>query len=232
MILSVEGKGKALVQVSYIAEGNPAIEVSNHFTISCNMYNEYFQINNRGDGLLMWGVALCPRWLIPYNEDGLDARQYGSIISQYSSGYIRFSLNQEFLPDNLTGNLSGNIIIASNDKQNPFVTVEIDIFIGNPSLYFYNNSETVNFGRTETEKYLSFSNQGDGLLVWNIEGCPNWLTISETNGTLSPYNSTSLTFTCNRDLLPDGNNTAIIYLKTNDKNHLSTPITVTANGNT
>jgi len=69
-------------------------------------------------------------------------------------------------------------------------------------------------------------------LAWSLENLPEWLSVSKTTGMLYSYNGESITFTCNRALLPDGQNEVKILLKTNDANNPITEITVRArNGN-
>ena len=120
--------------------------------------------------------------------------------------------------------------MITNDKNRPVVEVDVQLDMGNPTLRYY-FSDNLDFGRRETTKEIRFSNQGSGLLVWEIEGCPEWLSVSESNGSLL-WDDKYLTFTCNREQVSSGVNSTTIYLKTNDKNTPSYPIAVSAQNHT
>jgi len=226
MTLSVEGKGNMAIQAVYIVEGNPVIETQNSMTIHYHStsYKLTLPVQNTGNGILFWSVADHPDWLNFYSNIGWDStNEISGIIPPNATDAFYLSYN----PNVYSENLSGKIVIASNDKNKPFVEIEIDL--GNPALNTL-ESGTINFGRAETTQQFSFSNQGNGILAWKVEGCPEWLTVSVSNDSLNHLTSSSLVFTCNRVLLPSGLNTATIYLKTNDKNQPSYSITATAYG--
>jgi len=230
MILEIEGKGKSFVPISYITEGNPVIETATNVDLQYDYYSynsqAVFTIRNTGEGILVWGVSEKPEWLTINFSTGTgtaipDHTLY--LLPQRSEINIVLSYNNTFIP---TSDLHGKIIIASNDKNHSETEVNVSFNVGNPFLYC--NTNQLDFGRTETTQSLQFSNQGNGMLTWKIESCPEWLTVSDTIGILPPYFYNTLTFTCNRSLVPNGQQPIIIYLKTNDKNNTSYAITVTA----
>jgi len=227
MTLSVEGKGNLAVPVVHIVEGNPVIETADRLTISFENtpHNRLqFPIQNTGNGLLIWSVVYHPDWVT------ISTDIWGAVYETETVGIITtnetVTLYLSYNPDApYFENLSGQIVIASNNKNRPIVEVEIQMDMGYPILNTWESGD-INFGRTETTRQFSFSNQGNGFLAWKIDGCPEWLTVSEHNGILHSYNSTKLTFICNRNLISSGVTTSTIYLKTNDKNQPSYPITV------
>ena len=227
--LSVEGIGNLAVPIMYINEGNPKIEIASRVTVSYDNPNSAsLLVKNTGEGILLWTVIQRPEWLLIYDE------MYGTsdIIEDYSVFVLpangTSSVRLSFDPSaSYSENLSGKIIIQTNDKKKPTVEVDVLMSLGNPSLYILNEFNTLDFGRTEITRNFSFANNGNGILSWKIEGCPEWLTVSEPKGILQSYNSTILTFTCNRELVPRGINEVTIYLKSNDKNKPSYAITVT-----
>ena len=232
--LSVEGKKNRAVPVMYINEGNPKIEIASRVTVSYDNPNSAsLLVKNTGEGILLWTVIQRPKWLLIYDD------MYGTsdIIEDYSvfvlpangTKYVKLSFNPSAT---YSENLSGKIVIQTNDKNKPAVEVDVQMNMGNPSLDTSWQSGIIDFGRTETIRNFSFANQGNGILSWKIEGCPGWLTVSETKGTLHSHHSTTLTFTCNRELLKSGVNEVTIYLRTNDKTKPSYPIIVIARGNT
>ena len=225
LTLSIEGKDNLAIPIVYITEGNPVIETSSHLTINYNSFNAALSIKNTGKGILTWDILELPQWL-SLNEN----MSYRSphVLPEDGEGTVYLSYNSD-IP--YQANLSSQLVIISNDKNHPVVEVEVQMDLGEPALYCYSGF-SLDFGRTETTHTFEFSNQGNGMLVWKIEECPEWLSVSKTSGYLSPYSGENLTFTCNRDLLPSGLNTVTVYLNTNDKQNPSFPITVTARNNT
>ena len=228
MLLDITGVGKSLIPVSYIVEGNPVIETEKNLSAS---YTNYlwgvvpFTVKNTGQGILLFSIVEKPDW-VSFNESisYSDPPVYNVfMIAPNSEKDFYLSYNTESLSIN---DLTGKIVIASNDKNNSETVTNIQVDMGNPLLYC--SDSQLNFGRTETTQQINFSNQGDGLLTWKIESCPEWLSVSDTSGILSPISWQTLSFTCNRDLMPSGEQSQTIYLKTNDKNNTSYAITVTA----
>ena len=226
MILSVEGRGNVAVPVVYIVEGNPVIATENSLTISYDLTlsTSPFLIENTGNGILFWSVVDHPDWL-KINNQSIYKNEVARFLPPNNTVTLYFSYNSD-IP--YSENLSGKIVIESNDKNKPFVEIEIQVDLGNPNLQTHGEFGTINFERTGTTAEFWFSNQGVGYLSWKVEGCPEWLTVSDYSKISDPYSSHTLTFTCNRELMSPGVNAVTIYLKTNDKNNPSYPINVTA----
>jgi len=232
MVLDIEGKGKSLVPVSYITEGNPMIETEKNITVSFNYgYIGYYdmEIKNKGKGILLVTFTEQPEWInlswLGPNQGFMTDKTMIPIPAN-SSITLSISFNIESIA---SSDLSGKIVIASNDKNNKETTININCDLGNPLLYCSSNQ--LNFRRTETKQTMDISNQSSGLLLWKVESCPEWLSVSETEGALIPHSWKTLTFTCDRNLLPPGQQSHTIYFKTNDKNNPSYAITVTAYNN-
>ena len=229
MTLSVEGKGNQTILIAYMTEGNPVVETESNSTIDFNFYGGV-SVRNTGNGILLLSVVELPEWLSLYEYNGgenvtfIAIEEYPAIVLPPSrESFIPLRFNQT-VP--LSENLSGKIFLITNDKNRPVVEVDVQFDLGSPQLRYY-SSDHLDFGRAETIIEICFSNRGNGLLLWEIEGCPEWLSVSESNGSLL-WEYKYLTFTCNRNLLPPGENSVTIYLKTNDKNMPSYPISVTA----
>jgi len=226
--LSVEGKGNLAIPVIYFIEGNPAIEVASSLNLGYNNWNNLFfgqlLVKNTGNGILFWEILELPEWLTN-EQNNNNYNPY--VLGQNGQGMVTISYNPN-VP--FQENLSGKIVLITNDKNKPVVEIDVKVDWGNPVLDTWDPN--IDFGRTETTRYFSISNQGNGVLAWRIDSCPEWLTVSGTSGNLPIHMSTQLTFTCNRELVPSGENKIIIYLKTSDKNNSSYPITITAIGRT
>lgn len=221
MTVKADGKNYK-VPVTYITEGNPKVLVQNSLTLSYSVYNyASLQIQNTGLGILMWNVTSMPEWLA---VDTSRLETNGQFIAQNNSYYIPLKFK---IDKNITGSLTGKIVLSTNDKDHPSVSVNVTIDLGTPQLSIYTNA--INFSSSETSKTLSISNYGNGLLIWSFENIPEWLTINPSSGIYNPYTSYSnIIFSCDRSKLSPGQNMATVKLKTNDNNYSSYDITVTA----
>jgi hypothetical protein len=221
--LTVKAEGKNYkVPVAYITEGIPTVLVQSSITLSYTYYgNLYLPIQNTGLGILMWNIVSMPDWL------AVDTARLstGSIyIAQYNSYNVPLVIKTD---ENTTGTLTGTIVLSTNDKKHPRVTVNVTIDLGMPKLSI--NTTVIDFSSTETAKGLNFGNSGSGRLSWKFEDIPDWLTITPSSGMINSYSSYNyITFNCDRSKLLPGQNTAIVNLKTNDSSHSSYSITVTA----
>jgi len=228
LILNIEGIGKVLVPVAYVSEGNPVISTETDFTPHVDSaYFVSLTVGNMGDGILLWKIIEKPEWITIYFDFGPALPDSVVYPLPQNIGFdfkLYYDINT--IPFN---NQNGKIVIVSNDKNNSTTVINIPSNIGTPSMICYSNQ--LDFGTTDTSLALLIYNQGDGFLNWKIDSSlPNWLTISNTNEVLTPYNFQQIILTCNRNLLPAGEQKQTIYLKTNDKNNPSYPITVTATG--
>ena len=222
--MTVKADGKSYkVPVTYITEGNPTVQVESTIALSySSAYNSpNLKIQNTGLGILIWNVVSMPDWLA---VDTTKLEQNSFYILQYNSSNLPLIIKPNGGSSN---NLTGKIVLATNDKKHPSVTISITADLGTPQLSI--NSNAINFTTTETSKTLNFSNYGNGYLTWKFEDIPEWLTITPSSGMYSPYISyNNIVFNCDYSKLSSGLNTAVIHLKTNDSSHLSYPITVTA----
>jgi len=221
MTVKAEGKNYK-VPVAYITEGNPTVQVESTVTLSYNTNGyPYLQIQNTGLGILIWNIVSMPDWL---DVDIARLESSGIYIPQYNSYNIPLIIKPG---ENFSGSLTGTIVLSTNDKEHPRVTINVTINMGTPQLNIYTN--TINFSSTETSKTLTFDNYGSGMLIWEFKDIPAWLTITPSSGMYSPYTSyDNIIFSCDRTKLSPGQNTAIVNLKTNDSSHSSYSISVTA----
>jgi hypothetical protein len=211
--INVEGVGKYLIPVYYVNEGTPVIETSGDLSIRSE-YSEWqaLDIYNKGEGILIWEIIKYPEWLVVDNSSAkqvLFPEEATSISIAYNAEYPLKEIFSEKIEQ------LGKIVIVSNDKEQRQIEINVSYNSGSPSLVYYDN-ETIDFGDTETEKSISFSNQGNGILTWQIEDCPEWITVSRTQGVLFSYSSEDLKITCDRTELPEGANYAVIKLVSND----------------
>lgn len=221
MTISVSSN-KIKIPVGYINEGNPTASVQSTLSLSYNSGSTFsLPIQNTGNGILMWRIQSMPEWL------ELDTAQLdfdGIYITEYSYYNITLTINTSL---SQAGSLSGAIVLATNDKQNPEVSTYVTLDMGSPQLSIY--KDKINFLPDETSKSLEFSNYGDGILTWEFADIPEWLTITPSSGITQPYNSSGdIVFICDKSKLSDGQNTAIVTLKTNDDTKSAYEITVTA----
>jgi len=213
---------KYKVPIAYITEGDPTLQVQNPVTLSYNSFSSpSLPIKNTGLGILIWNIASMPDWLA---VDTTKVESSGLYITQNSSYDIPLLIKPKLIT---TGNLTGIIVLTTNDKKHPRININVSADLGTPQLNIYAN--TINFALNETSKSLTFSNSGNGMLSWEFKDIPQWLTITPSSGMSVPYTSSNnIVFSCDRTKLSPGQNTATVNLKTNDSSHASYSITVTA----
>ena len=234
IVLNIDGYGNILIPVSYVTEGNPAIETESNSAFQYNVYynngSASLAIKNRGEGVLLWSLTEKSDWIsVDKPERFFDSRSnYMFMILPYEESVIDLSCSIESF---VSPDTQGKIVIRSNDKNNSETTIDISCDLGNPILFCSNNR--LDFGQTDLTRLLNIYNyQGSGLLRWKIDSCPEWLSVSEITGIVPPLSSRTLLFTCDRNRLPDGQVSHTIYLLTNDKSNPAYAITVTAYNNT
>jgi len=209
------------VPVAYITEGNPSIQVQSSLTLSYSPYGYIsLPIQNIGAGILIWQITSMPDWLT-LDISHLDIN--GLYISQNNWYDIPFLVKTDMAS---SGTLTGKIVLSTNDSEHPSVTIDVTIDMGTPELYTY--GDMIDFSSDETSKTFYFGNFGDGILVWEFQDIPEWLTIEPSKGVYSSYNSSDIIFTCDRTKLQPGQNVAVVTLKSNDSSRPSYNITVTA----
>lgn len=213
---------KYKVPIAYITEGDPTVQVQNPVALSYNSFSSpSLPIKNTGLGILIWNIASMPDWLA---VDTTKVESSGLYITQNSSYDIPLLIKPKLIT---TGNLTGIIVLTTNDKKHPRINISVSADLGTPQLNIYTN--TINFALNETSKSLTFSNSGNGMLSWEFKDIPQWLTITPSSGMSVPYTSSNnIVFSCDRTKLSPGQNTATVNLKTNDRYHASYSITVTA----
>lgn len=217
------GKKMFYVPVGYLVEGDPRVEVGREISIQ-NSLN--IEISNQGNGILVWDIVSMPSWL-DVDMDRFNRTNYtGVIIAQYSSGNLPLSLR----PDEISGEvLKDRIILKTNDKYNPTVTIDVTLDIGRPGIDTGLYDNRVDFGATSTSYSSRISASGDGMLMWSFEELPEWLSVTPSKGIYATHTYyEDIVFTCDRTKLKPGVNTAVIYLKSNASNNPSVAITVIA----
>ena len=198
------------VPVAYITEGNPTIQVQTSLTLpySNNGYTS-LQIQNTGAGILFWDIISMPDWLA---LDTARLESSGIYLPPYSTYEIPLLIKPGEV---ISGSLTGMIVLSTNDKEHPGVTINVTVDLGTPQLSI--NTNTINFSWAETSKTLAFSNYGNGRLVWEFTGIPEWLTITPSSGIYGKYSSgDNIVFLCDRTKLSPGQNSAVVILRTND----------------
>jgi len=198
------------VPVAYITEGNPTIQVQSSLTLpySNNGYTS-LQIQNTGSGILLWDIISMPDWLA---LDMSRLESSGIYIPPDGTYEIPLLIKPGEV---IAGSLTGRIVLSTNDKEHPSVTINVTVDLGTPQLSI--NTNTINFSWAETSKTLAFSNYGNGSLVWEFTGIPEWLTITPSSGIIGKYSSgDNIVFSCDRTKLSPGQNSAVVILRTND----------------
>ena len=159
MIVSVKNKNYA-IQVSYITAGDPVIETDENLS---NGYQEplYLSVQNSGKGLLFWELVEYPEWL---SLDWYSLGYTQGMLLQGEMTQLYFTFNGNFIPDDL----SGRIVIKSNDKNNPEKIINIRFDIGNVQAIEGVVTDAWLDRKTDI-LYLTTTMQPNSLLAFNVE---------------------------------------------------------------
>ncbi|MDR0537219.1 MAG: hypothetical protein LBH04_04115 [Tannerellaceae bacterium] len=221
VIIDIDNIGAYSIPVAYVNEGAPIISITPEVEIKQGNRKEII-LRNVGKGILIWTVTECPEWL------AVDEIYQSGVLS--TDGALTIPVQTAYNQGLPHEDTTEHIRITSNDP-NAKETAVIVHFKASPPHISCNETE-MNFDRKDISKKLYFINTGNGNLTWEIKDIPEWLSFNETEGTLFPYTAVNLTATCNRNIMPPGENSAVIHILTNDPEQPVYSITVTARNGT
>lgn len=227
--VNVKGSGKFRIPVYYLTEGNPKIQVNKTLSITYDSYSPIdLQIKNNGEGILYWQLVSMPAWLLVDNGRIMD--ETIQLVPGENYIYLPLKLNADQLTT--TGMLTGELVMRTNDKQQPQITIQVNADLGSPVLSLSGSAynRVIDFGTSHSTYSMFMMNQGNGMLVWNITNLPEWLTVDKASGTMRSYNSETLLFNLVADKLVPGLNSAEFQLQTNDPQARNIAIKVIARG--
>jgi hypothetical protein len=121
--VTIDGVGKYCVPVYYINEGTPELVAAESLKVTYSQYyqEQYLDISNNGNGILMFSIKECPEWVIIRADAS-------SMLMPYSTTSLFVTFNAEYnVTDEMIakGQLKGNIVIASNDRKHNEWVVEV-----------------------------------------------------------------------------------------------------------
>ena len=215
------------IPVYYITEGSPKVTVNRSLSIDFNTYtNPSLMLTNSGEGILLWDIISMPAWL-NVNMSSISAD--GIIIPKNGHYAIPLIINTDTqLNEN---QLSGTIVLRTNDKDNATINIEVTANLGVPALFLWGISNNrLDFAPSQFTYSFNIQNNGNGLLAWQFTDLPDWLTVNKSNGNLLPYLNTTVQFNCDKEKLAPGINTATIQVKSNDPDRRTLNIDVYARG--
>lgn len=222
IILSTDA-GKYAVPVYYISEGDPVIQVPQEIDLAAlHSGNGQLKITNTGDGILLWRLVSIPEWTT-YIDDFYAPP--AAFLTKGFSTELLFSFDADKAVEN---NFTGKIVLASNDKNHSLVEINVYVDLGTPVLNTYYLEPPVIFNTNVNSQLLEISNIGNGILIWNINELPDWLTVSESKGTINSFTSKNLEVTCDYSKLKPGLNIDTFFVKTNDVTNPLFPVIVKA----
>lgn len=166
------------------------------------------RINNRGSGTLTWEIQESLPWL---EVTSLDKQGNASGSTTTDTSVVELRV----LRDNLeVGVTRGEISVVSNGGT---IAVPVSVDEGGPAQLSV-STDALDFGATGTEQSFVLTNLGIEPLTWtlNVEGNPDWVTITPKSGTLATRNATqTINVVLDRAGLTAGDNEATITVTSN-----------------
>lgn len=207
-VLSNGGNGSVNVTMA-VPEPAPLLFVSNN-TLDFGTFatENTLNIMNNGGGTLKWSInSAIPGWLkISQTKGEILAGNTSSIVISVSRKDMKEGIYKADL--SITSN-GGNLSIV--------ITMTVKNLI--PSMTI--SPTSLNFDSENSEKTFIISNNGEGLLSWEIKpDLPEWLNVSQINGELKPGEKTSVKLSINKEMLNSEENEHNISITSNGGNVL------------
>jgi hypothetical protein len=177
-----------------------------------------FPIDCPPAGNARFSLSNVPAWLNVSSESGqfTDGRAYISCSASANPDFVEKGIYIVSITINIEGVRKYAIPV--------YYVNEDSFFSGNSELGY--ESDFIDFGGADTVRQFRFWNSGDGMLLWEIVDCPEWITVSPKRGLLPAYSNGELRITCDRKDLPAGVNSDVIKLSSNEINKPAHYITV------
>ncbi len=151
-----------------------------------------------------YSIIKFPNWM-----------NFDSYEGQFSNGvtYLKFSINNNNSGIFDFGIYTGEVNIEI--KEHGIISIPIVFWnVGNPVINV--STQDIDFG-LEYESNLQISNVSEGILFWQIEQLPDWLTVTRASGMLDSHNTTSVILNVNRQNLKSGNYSGTFIIENNSK---------------
>lgn len=157
--------GQVTVPVTLNIE--PRLKVNpTELTFGSDLSSNSITIHNDGDGMLEWNASADKDWITLNKTSGT--------ISTTDEN-VMVSVNRDELEHGLH---SGTITIQSNDG-----TVQIPVSVDVVTELVVTPS-SLDFGKTETQKSMTISNNGQGIIKWSLSKSAAWISsLNPTSGT-------------------------------------------------
>ncbi|MDR2680894.1 MAG: hypothetical protein LBC47_08820 [Tannerella sp.] len=168
-----------------------------------------------GAGDAGFRIVEKPDWLI-----------VGSLTGKFTGGATSVNCSAKKVNDFSKVGIYCDFMTIEDENGKKYVVQVIYLNEGDPRINLYLYDQPLDFGKTGTSVDLIFSNQGNGILVWEFTGLPEWLACSQTRGAMTHYDQRTVTFTADRNRVPEGKSSVIIYLNSNDASNPKIPITL------
>ncbi len=144
-----------------------------------------FNITNTGEGSLIWQAAENEEWMRISPESGTVVDNPAQVVVAVDrDGIIGGDFNR---PINITSN-GGNVSVNVHMSAEPLLTVD-PLFL--------------DFGNLNTQTF-TITNDGVGILVWEVLEGEDWLTLSPDTGRTSPGDSQEIQLVADRTDLENG----------------------------
>jgi len=147
-------------------------------------------------------INIIPKWLT-----------IDEMTGSFNDGTVVLTCSTNNLPEFNQLQLYDGLLVFKLDGKGIYVLTIHYGNLGNPT--FTISPGTLNFGSELSINAQLTNTSSSGVLFWQIEDLPSWLTVSPVSGLLQPYESIELIFTRNTAGMDEGDYTANISVFNN-----------------
>ncbi|MGD9928562.1 MAG: hypothetical protein AB7U05_00970 [Mangrovibacterium sp.] len=201
----VEGKGTYYGTVFYARLGDPTITVQPAIVeFGTDDYATVTVSNTTANSILLWEIQELPNWL--------NANATNGMAVQNGSNVISFWVNRNNLEP---GVYNHNLVLWNNSSNEKFI-LPVSMKVVGPSMSV--SPAQVDLGASGTVAVTISNATENSTLHWSIKDLPPWLLVSQTDGTTTRYQNSTITFSVNRENLDLGVYTHDLVIENDSEN--------------
>ena len=223
-VVSVSPNQDNPVDVTLAEKGSELSIPDTIVRIEAGIPSVFFLFRNDGTALLAWQVLVSEvPWLTVWWDETDQPGSFTGETAPESESVLVLEVHREKVTESKKEYQTTLFIkpVTGGTGQ------EITIIMAVESPEISVATEKISFGNSNQDATLEFANVGDGNLIWQLEGLPDWLGVNASEGQTGASETTKLTLSVDRSDLAINDYTATIELVSNALQQPRVALTVT-----